>query len=195
MSRFPKINPEDMSYEQQGVVALISARRKPSVSSKGGVSGPFVPLVYLPGYLDRVQALGEHCRFHTSIPPKLRELAILVVARHVAAPLEFHVHAMEAREFGLNSSAIEAIANDTRPLQLDEDEAIVYDLAKQISESTRISKPTLQLAKKRFGMHGIVELITTCGYYGSLGFVINVTKASPPEFLAGFQPAFSVPND
>ena len=123
MTRYPPVAPEDMYYEQRRVYRAVAKRRKPSASSEGGVEGPFVPLVHVPGILDRLQSLGEHCRFHTGLPAKLRELAIIITARHVAAQLEFHVHAMEAREFGLAEEAIEAVADQRRPAKLDADEA------------------------------------------------------------------------
>lgn len=195
MTRYPPIAPEDMYYEQIRVVKAVTKRRKPSVSSEGGVEGPFVPLVYVPGILDRLQWLGEHCRFHTAVPPKLREFAIIITARHVAAPLEFHVHAMEAREFGLAEEVIGAVAARARPAKLDEDEALVYDFCTGLFAEGRVSDDLFERTDKRFGKAMIVDLLATCGYYAVLGMGMNVTQAPVPGFLAGFVPAFSVPND
>ncbi|HSW20219.1 MAG TPA: hypothetical protein VLJ86_23560 [Ramlibacter sp.] len=195
MTRYPPIAPEDMNFEQRRVVAAVSERRKPSVSSQGGVRGPFLPLVHVPGYLDRLQLLGEHCRFHTAVPPKLRELAIIITARHIAAPLEFHVHAMEAREFGLAEEAIEAVAAKRRPAEMDEDEALVYDFCFALANEGRVPDDVFERADQRFGKVVIIDLITTCGYYAMLGFGLNVTQAQPSGFLVGFVPAFSVPNE
>ncbi|WP_051975147.1 carboxymuconolactone decarboxylase family protein [Cupriavidus necator] len=195
MTRYPPIAPEDMYYEQKRVFQAVSSRRKPSASSQGGVEGPFVPLVHVPGILDRLQSLGEYCRFHTAIPPKLRELAIMITARHVAAQLEFHVHAMEAREFGLAEEAIEAIAARRRPAAMDDDEALVYDFCTALFAEGRVSDALFDRAAERFGKAAIIDLIATCGYYATLGLVINVAKPATPAFLEGFIPAFPVPND
>jgi 4-carboxymuconolactone decarboxylase len=195
MTRYPPIAPDDMYDEQIRVVQAVKKRRKPSVSSEGGVEGPFVPLVYVPGILDRLQSLGEHCRFHTGIPAKLREFAIIITARHVAAPLEFHVHAMEAREFGLAEDVITAVAARTRPAKLDEDEAVVYDFCTALFAEGRVSDEVFDRADRRFGKAVIVDLLATCGYYAMLGMGMNVTQAPVPAFLAGFVPAFSVPNE
>lgn len=195
MTRYPPIAPEDMNFEQIRVVQAVTERRKPSVSSQGGVEGPFVPLVYIPGILDRLQSLGEHCRFHTAIPPKLREFAIIITARHVAAPLEFHVHAMEAREFGLAEEVIAAVAARSRPANMNDDEALVYDFCAAIFADGRVSDDLFDRADKRFGKAVIIDLLATCGYYATLGLGMNVAQAPIPAFLAGFVPAFSVPND
>jgi len=184
-----------MTFEQRRVVLAVTNRRKPSVSSEGGVEGPFVPLVYVPGILDRLQSLGEHCRFHTGVPPKLRELAIIIAARHVAAPLEFHVHAMEAREFGLADDVIDAVAARKRPAMMDEDETLAYDFCSALFADGRVSDELFLRVDSRFGKAVIVELLATCGYYAMLGMGLNVTQATAPAFLAGFVPAFDVPND
>lgn len=195
MTRYPPIAPEDMYYQQRLAVEAVTKRRKPSVSSEGGVEGPFVPLVYVPGILDRLQSLGEHCRFHTAVPAKLRELAIIITARHISAQLEFHVHAMEAREFGLAEEVIEAVAARRRPAKLDEEEALVYDFCSALFTEGRVSDDLFDRTDKHFGKEVIIDLVTTCGYYAMLGMGMNVTQAPTPAFLAGFVPAFPVPND
>ncbi len=190
--RFPPIPPEDMYFEQRRVAQAVGERRKASASSNGGVEGPFVPLLYVPGILDRLQALGEHVRFHTGVPPKLRELAILVTARHVGAQLEFFVHAIEAREFGLAEDAIDALAAKRLPANLDEDEKTVYDFCSELHARGRVSDDTFARAEKRFGKVVILDLIATCGYYATLGMVLNVTQTVlPPEVVL----PFSVPAD
>jgi len=193
--RYPPIAAEDMYEEQIRVVRAVTKRRKPSVSSEGGVEGPFVPLVYVPGILDRLQSLGEHCRFHTAVPPKLREFAIIITARHVAAPLEFHVHAMEAEEFGLAKEVIEAVAAKRRPARMDEEETLVYDFCTALYAEGRVSDELFERTAKRFGKAVIIDLVTTCGYYAMLGYGMNVTHPAVPKFLAGFVPAFPVPNE
>lgn len=193
--RYPPLAKRDMNHEQLRVVDLVTKRRKPSVSSEGGVEGPFVPLVYIPGILDRLQALGEHCRFRTSLPPKLRELAIIITARHVAAQLEFHVHAMEAHEFGLDQSVIDAVAAREHPATMSIDEALVYDVCSQLHAQGAVSDDTFEKFIDYFDRTMLVELIATCGYYATLGLSMNVSHPPIPKFLAGFKPAFDVPTE
>lgn len=188
--RYPEIKYQDMNHRQREAVAIVKARRKPSVSSEGGVEGPFIPLVYIPEVLDKFQALGEHCRFHTSVPPKLRELAIIITARHVSAQLEFHVHAMEAREFGLAEPVIQAIAQNKQPEFHDQDERIVYEFCSSLHANGQVPEDVFAQAEKAFGQAMLIELITTCGYYGTLGLSMNVSHAPTPNFLKGFPAPF-----
>jgi 4-carboxymuconolactone decarboxylase len=129
------------------------------------------------------------------VPPKLREFAIIITARHVAAQLEFHVHAMEAREFGLAEEVITAVAARVRPARLDDDEALVYDFCTALFAEGRVSDESFDRMEKRFGRSVIIDLLATCGYYAMLGYGMNVTHAPVPAFLAGFVPAFSVPDE
>lgn len=190
MDRYPEVATTDMYFEQRRVFDAVSARRK------GGVEGPFVPLVHVPGILDRLQALGEHCRFHTGLPDKLRELVILVAARHVAAPLEFHVHAIVARRFGLSEDIISAVADRVRPPRLDDDEALILDFSTTLFAEGHVSDELFERAELRFGKAVIVEWVATCGYYAMLGLGMNVTQAPiPPAYQAHFVPAFPIPGD
>ncbi len=188
MTRYSEIHPKDMYFEQRRVFDAVSARRK------GGVEGPFVPLVHVPGILDRLQNLGEHCRFHTAVPDKLRELAILVAARKVAAPFEFHVHAIVARRFGLSEDIITAVSKDELPVAADVEEAMVHGFASEMFDRGRVSDSRFEEVVGRFGKAFVIDLVATCGYYAMLGLGINVTHPPiPPQYVADYAPAFSTP--
>jgi hypothetical protein len=59
----------------------------------------------------------------------------------------------------------------------------------------RVSDESFDRMEKRFGRSVIIDLLATCGYYAMLGYGMNVTHAPVPAFLAGFVPAFSVPDE
>lgn len=186
MDRYPALKPEQMSFEQRRVARAVDKRRK------GGLAGPFIPLVYAAGFLDHFQTLGEHVRFDTGLPRKLIELAILMTARHVSAQYEFHVHSPPARQFGLSEETISAIAARQRPPKLDEDETLVYDFCSEMYATGRVSEDTVDRFERRFGKPVVIDLIATCGYYGTLGLVLNVTATYLPPDV---EPPFEAPHD
>src|ERR1043165_3616966 len=49
---------------------------------RGNLGGPVNVLMRSPQMGDIAQKLGEYARFSPAMPPKLRELAIIVTARH-----------------------------------------------------------------------------------------------------------------
>ena len=79
------------------------------------VRGPFLALLHSPALADRYQALGEQIRFNTSVPLKLMELAVLVVARHYAAQFEWYAHRKHAMNAGLDAAICDAIAAGVAP--------------------------------------------------------------------------------
>jgi 4-carboxymuconolactone decarboxylase len=73
--RFPELKLEQMSPEQKKVAeAIMSGPRK-------SLSGPFNAWLRSPELADRLQKVGEYIRFHTSLPHRLNEFAILITAR------------------------------------------------------------------------------------------------------------------
>ena len=77
--RFPAIAPEAMTPEQKRVADVVAS------GPRGGLRGPFLPLLHNPALMECLANLGEHLRFKTRIPPELTELAILVTARKWSA--------------------------------------------------------------------------------------------------------------
>ena len=107
--RFKPINDAEMTAEQRRVAEAIVA------GPRGEVRGPFLPLLESPELCYRVQRLGEFVRYHNSLPEPLKELAILVTARHWTAQFEWHVHHGLALKAGLAPAICDAIAAGRRP--------------------------------------------------------------------------------
>jgi 4-carboxymuconolactone decarboxylase len=59
---------------------------------RGELRGPLRAVLHRPELADKWRQLGELLRFRTSLPPQLKELAILVTGRHCHAQLEWHIH-------------------------------------------------------------------------------------------------------
>src|SRR5262249_60721151 len=76
MSRVDDLNLEALSAEQRRVYDAIVA------GPRGAVQGPLRVWLQSAALADRAQALGAFCRFGTTLPPRLTELAILVTGAH-----------------------------------------------------------------------------------------------------------------
>ena len=73
--RFKPLTAGELTLEQKTLVEhLLSGER-------GTLSGPFNVLLRSPEMGDRAQQLGAYIRFHTTVPKKLNEFAILITAR------------------------------------------------------------------------------------------------------------------
>jgi len=172
--RFKPLALEEMSPEQRRMAEnLLNGPRK-------GMRGPFSALLYSPETGDCAQMLGEQVRFRNTLPDKLKELAILLVARHWTAQFEWYAHRRLALQAGLDAAIADAIAEGRRPAKLAEDEAVVYAFATELLDSKEVSDASFAAVKDRFGEKGAIDLICTMGYYGLVSMVLNVNRYPIP---------------
>ena len=99
--RMPPIPAERMTSAQRDVAEELAAGRR------GAVYGPFVPALRSPELTRRLQKVGEYLRYEPRLPPKLREMAILLVAREWTQDFEWDVHAPLAAAEGLGRDVID----------------------------------------------------------------------------------------
>lgn len=173
--RYPEIALADMYHEQRRVALAVDERRD------GGLAGPFIPLVYVPEILDRFQLLGEYCRFNKQFPRKLVELAILVTARSTQAPFEFFVHAPAALRYGISQEDVDTLAAGGTPKGIDADGMAVFAFCTQLFTTGAVTDEAFADIEARFGKTACLDLTAICGYYSTLGLVLNVTHLPMPE--------------
>src|SRR5262245_44521127 len=172
--RFALLAETDMTLRQREVFrGIVSGPRK-------GAVGPFNALLRSPEVADRVQRVGEYVRFHTTIPPALNEMAILIAGRFWSAQFEFWAHSRLARTAGLSEGIIGAIAEGRRPSPMSEDERTVYDFCTELFRDKAVSDPTFTAVVDRFGEQGVIDLIAAVGYYSIVSMVLNVDRYPLP---------------
>jgi 4-carboxymuconolactone decarboxylase len=176
--RFKPLEKSDMSDAQaRAYEAIISGPR-------GGARGPFNALLRSPDLADRIQRVGEYVRFKSSLPGRLNELAILIVARHWTAQYEWYAHRKLALEAGLDPKIADAIAAGKRPAGMKGDEAAVYDFCTELHKTKSVSDATYATALEAFGEAGLIDLIGASGYYTLVSMVLNVDRHPLPEGVA-----------
>jgi hypothetical protein len=83
-------------------------------SGAGGLAGPFNAMLYAPPVGHALQELGAAIRFRTQLAPRIREMAILVVAQVWDSGYERASHEPIGREAGLTEPEIEALRSCPR---------------------------------------------------------------------------------
>jgi 4-carboxymuconolactone decarboxylase len=173
--RFKPLTYRDMTPEQKKMFeSLISGERR-------GAGGPFNVLLRSPEMGDLAQKFGASMRFHSSIPPKLNELAIIITARHWTSHYEWYAHRRAAANQGLHPAIIEAIAAGKRPTGMAADEEAVYNFCTELLTNKQVSDATFQAAKDKFGERGVVDLIGVTGYYQLVSMLLNVDRYPLPD--------------
>lgn len=171
----PPIPAEEMTPDQRAAAREIASGRR------GAVYGPFVPALRSPELTRRLQKVGEYLRFEPRIAPRLREMAILLVAREWTQDFEWDFHAPLAAAEGLSPEVIDAIAEGCRSTSMAEDEAAVYDFFVELQRSRTVSDATYARALALLGEQGIVDLVALIGYYAMLAMLMNVAHTPLPE--------------
>jgi 4-carboxymuconolactone decarboxylase len=171
--RFPRLSEQAMTPAQRQVAAEISA------GPRGEVRGPFIALIHNPELASKVQRLGEELRWKGKLPPKLKELAVLVTARRWRCQHEWVMHSRLALEGGLKKDIVDAIAANREP-NLSEDEKAVYLFSRELHASGRAGDQSFREIEKRYGLDGALELIALNGYYSMMAMVLNTAGLPLP---------------
>jgi len=147
-----------------------------SAGPRGGVIGPFKPLLYSPELMRRVQRTGEYLRYSTGLDKRLTELAILVVARFWGQPVEWNIHHPIALAAGVRETDAAAIAGGHVPLTLDAEQQVVHEFCQTLLANHCVGDDLYAKTLAAFGEKGVIDLTTLCGYYSLLAMVMNVAR-------------------
>jgi len=176
--RLPDLDVTRLSTEQRRIHdAILNGPR-------GVVEGPLRVWLTSPGLADTAQALGAFCRYGTSLPPRLSELAILVTGAFWRSGFEWAVHAPIALKSGLSPDVVEAIRSDRMPDFAEEDEAAIYAFARELHRHHQVSDATYARALALFGETGVVDLVGILGYYTLISMTINAFRVPLPDGAA-----------
>ena len=175
MTRLAPLAPDEMTPDQKTVHdAIVSGPR-------GQVRGPLAVWLHRPKLASHAQALGQYCRYDSSLPPRLSELAILVMAQIWNSEFEWWAHKPLALKAGVSAEAVEAIRLGKVPAFAQKDEALVHDVLQVLHKTRRIPGALYRKAVEILGKDGVVDLIGLAGYYTLISMTINAFEVMPPD--------------
>jgi 4-carboxymuconolactone decarboxylase len=174
MTRIRELDPATMTAEQKAVHDAIAS------GPRGRVRGPLAVWLHRPQLADRAQALGEYCRYGTSLEKRLSELAIIIMGRTWNAEFEWWAHKPIALKEGVSEAVVEAIRTGAVPPFDKEDEALVYDFLTTLHKERGIPDALYARAVAVLGEGGVVDLVGIAGYYSLISMTIQVFGVLPP---------------
>jgi len=172
--RFKPLTYDQLTPEQKTMAEHLLA------GERGGLNGPFNVLLRSPEMGDAAQKLGAQLRFHSVLPGKLRELAIIITARYWTAQYEWTAHHRLALQAGVSPAIADAIAAGKRPASLQPDEEIVYNFCNELLNTKQVSDTTFKTAVDKLGERGVVDLTALVGYYNFVSMILNVDRYPLP---------------
>ena len=177
MARIPPVTRDRVREDLRRIFDEVS-------SGLGGVgTGPMSVLKYSPEMARRAIPLFQYVRNESSLPQKVRELAMLTTARATDCPYIWNAHVALGRQAGLRDDVVDAL-RDRQPLPpMAAEEAVVITLGREFFQTHRISQDTFDVALAQFGPQGLVELTTLMGFYAMLAFNANAVDLGLPQDL------------
>ena len=181
-NNYDKLTPQQKAY----VESILSGPRS-------DISGPLGVMMVTPELGDLTQKAVAYARFagregFSSVPPKLNELAILVVAKHWSAEYVWNAHHTAAVRLGIPSDVVEAIRVGKRPAVMERDVEAVYNFATEFMARREVSDTTLAAVKNVLGGdRGAVDLVGTMGLYQISSMMVSMDQT---PLAPGVQPYF-----
>jgi len=176
-SRLPPIAEDKLTPAQRALMESI--RSGPRGQFK--MSGPFYCYLHAPGFGELAQKLGAHCRFGTSLPPRLSEFAILTTAQHWKSQYEWAAHAGIAEQKGVKPETIRDLRAGRMPSKAPKDERAIYTFVKELYRDKRVSSRAYKDVNTLLGDAGTVELVGLLGYYAMVAMTLDVFRMPVPE--------------
>jgi len=179
---YDRLNAEQKAY----VASILSGPR-------ADISGPLGVMMVSPALGDLTQKAMAYSRFsgregYSSVPPKLNELAILMVGKLWSAEYVWNAHHAYGVRMGLAAETVEAIRRGVRPANLPKDEQAIYNFADEFLRTHAVSDATLNAARDVLGGdRGIVDLVGTMGLYQISSMMVALDKTPLPP---GVKPYF-----
>jgi 4-carboxymuconolactone decarboxylase len=179
--RLSLIEETDMNEAQRALLASLRAGpRGQSISPRG----PFAAWMHAPVFGELAQKLGAHCRYHTALPPRLSEFAILCTARFWRAQYEWYAHAPVAERAGIKAKTIADLKAGRAPETAPKDERAIYAFVQELNKTRRVSDRAYKRVHAFLGDAAMVELVGILGYYALIAMTINVFRMLPPQDTA-----------
>ena len=181
--RLAALSSDTMTPEQVGLYReILSGPRGQGpravllANGAGGLAGPFNAMLYAPEVGHALQELGAAIRFRTSLTPRIREMAILVVAQAWDSGYERSSHELIGRDAGLTEPEIEALRAGTDPGFAEEQERVAYSVVRSLVDSADLDDEPYETAVGVLGEQALVELSTLVGYYATLALQLRIFR-------------------
>ncbi|MBI4303463.1 MAG: carboxymuconolactone decarboxylase family protein [Chloroflexi bacterium] len=104
----------------------------------------------------------------TELPPRLRELAILRVARLTGSEYEWRQHLAIALELGITQDQIDAITQWKTSRGFSDLDRAVLQYTDEVTQNVKVTDATFTTLRQHLSERSIVELTLSIGHWGML---------------------------
>ena len=149
-------------------------------------------LAHTPNVLRNFLRLGNSLLARTELSPKLRELAILRIARLAGSEYEWTQHYPIALEVGVSHEQTEAISHWSDSTKFSDKERAVLQYTDEVAQDVEVKDETFRALQQHLSIQSIVELTLSIGYWGMVARLlvplqvdIDIQAVSSAQDLTG----------
>jgi uncharacterized peroxidase-related enzyme len=147
----------------------------------GQVLNIFKVMAHCPRVCREFLRLGNAILFNGSLPPKLRELAILRVGDLAEATYEWTQHVPIGIKAGLTDQQIKMMHQWKDSPHFSDQERAVLQYTDEVAQNIRVSEETFKAVRDFLTEEQVVELTTTIGYYGMVSRILEALEIELEE--------------
>jgi 4-carboxymuconolactone decarboxylase len=133
-------------------------------------------IAHNPRALLNFMRLGNSLLVETELQPKLRELAILRIAKLAGSDYEWSQHYPLALELGINQKQIQEISSWVNSTNFNEIERAVLQYTDEVTRNVEVKDETFKELQRHLNEKAIVELTLSIGYWGMVAHVLVPLK-------------------
>jgi 4-carboxymuconolactone decarboxylase len=131
--------------------------------------GPYIPLLNHPRLARLIEQLGYYYKYKSALPRDIYQFVVLILAKRSGVAFVWDDHVASARAAGLPDDVIDAIKAGSKAF------AEPFDMVSQIANCALAYRSIPQALQDRvvgrLGLHGLIEIVTLCGYYSMMAMV------------------------
>ena len=177
--RLPLLRREDLDEAGQRAYDRANTPGKTIV----GLRGPAGIRLYSPKTTEAHDTINQYLRFKAGFDAKLREIAILTVAREMDSQFEWAAHEPEALRTGVPAETIDVIKyrKSTLDAGLSETDAAVIEFGRQLFRDHKVTSAAFARVRALFGPGQLVDLVMLMGNYAATAALLAAFDMQVPD--------------
>jgi 4-carboxymuconolactone decarboxylase len=146
-----------------------------------GLHGPAAIRLYSTRTIEAHNTINRYLRYEAGFDPKVREVAILTVAREMDSRFEWAAHEPEALKVGVPQNVIDVIKHRKPTRGLSEVDAALIEFGRAALRDHKITSAVFARLKALFTPHQLVDLVLLMGNYASTAILLAAFDMQVPD--------------
>lgn len=144
------------------------------------IRGLYIPLMNHPELAQHIESLGYFLKFQGKLPRDAYQFIVLSTARRSGVAFEWVDHVEHARAAGLSDTLIDAVLKENRAA-IPHPYSLILDALDGVMEFKSVPEALQKELLDVYGVQGLLEIVTLCGFYQMVGEITQAFDVPLPE--------------